>query len=688
MRLRRVVYLLLAALLLNACSSTPASTATAGVTPTVLSPESAQPTVPPTATLPAPTPTTAPSPTPQTVTVLASDACQRALAEASIALPTQLTVGNESRVVSIVNDSQSDRDVVVRLVPALEAADPLAVRYLAAVVPFRSLEDEVASADLITAWTSGEGLALMVDTRVAPALTAAWGAPSDAIVEADLTADLLAKNNAVGLLGFEQLDPTFKVLFVDGQSVLSNRFDAAAYPLGVALLAEGDAGLVAQLATLADAWENRDPERLTQLIMTGVTAMCRLTAAKMEEHGYTYPAEVIGPVLREADITHVSNEVPFIQGCPVDTTSDSLVFCSDYGYWAALEAIGTDIVGLSGNHVNDHGYAGAAESLAYYQSLGVPVYGSGLNVDEACQPLRWTDHGNTFAFVAALAFDPQYAWATADQPGACYYYDNKERLLSLVRSLANEVDVVSVELQYYETYNPFPTAQQVVEFRELREAGADIVTGVQSHVPQTWEPYGADDDGGAGIIVYGLGNLFFDQMWSWETRTGLIARHTIYDGRLLSSEMLTTVLEDYAQPRWASDEERREILERVHSAAPDKDTTLYMGPSGSAVYATQLAIHAWLTGEYSTAAYWGLDELTDRAFAADARGGQVTAADWRVLDVEPEDDRLQVIVEFSDATCALDNDEYHYAEAHLSAVSVVVDDDTVQIVELRPVAAS
>ncbi|MEN6478770.1 MAG: hypothetical protein ABFD20_03925, partial [Anaerolineales bacterium] len=197
-----------------------------------------------------------------------------------------------------------------------------------------------------------------------------------------------------------------------------------------------------------------------------------------------------------------------------------------------------------------------------------------------------------------------------------------------------------------------------------------------------------DDANGSGIIVYGIGNLFFDQMWSWETRTGLIARHTIYDGRLLSSEMLTTVLEDYAQPRWATAEERREILERVHSAAPDKDTTLYMGQSGSALYAIELAIHAWLTGEYSTAAYWGLDKLTDNAFAVDARGGQVTATDWRVLDVEPEDDRLQVIVEFRDATCTLDGNEYRYPEAHLSAVSVVVDDDTVQIVGLRPMAAS
>jgi len=109
-----------------------------------------------------------------------------------------------------------------------------------------------------------------------------------------------------------------------------------------------------------------------------------------------------------------------------------------------------------------------------------------------------------------------------------------------------------------------------VEFRELRDAGADIVTGVQSHVPQAMEPYGDEDPGGPGIIVYGLGNLFFDQMWSWATRTGLIARHTIYDGRVISTEVLTTVLEDYAQPRWATEEERTGILREIFNAAPSR----------------------------------------------------------------------------------------------------------------------
>ncbi|RIK51194.1 MAG: hypothetical protein DCC57_10980, partial [Chloroflexi bacterium] len=290
----------------------------------------------------------------------------------------------------------------------------------------------------------------------------------------------------------------------------------------------------------------------------------------IEENGVLYPAQVLSATLAAADITHVSNEVPFLDDCVVNNTLNNLVLCSHTDYWQTLEAIGTDIVGLSGNHVNDFGREGARRSLQFYRDHDIPIYGSGLTVDEACAPLLWEDHGNTIAFVAALAFGPPTAWVTDEEPGACYYYDHKERVLALVEKLAQEVDIVAVELQYLEEYTPWPTDQQVVEFRELREAGADIVTGVQSHVPQAWEPYASADPGGAGIIVYGLGNLFFDQMWSWETRTGLIARHTLYAGRVLSTEVLTTVLENYAQPRWATPEERAEILSRVFAAAPPR----------------------------------------------------------------------------------------------------------------------
>ncbi len=464
--------------------------------------------------------------------------------------------------------TMDDTTNVVVMAPLSQAPEGgLAQMVFTVVAPFATVQDNVSLEDLKTRWPGG-GAPLFVTEEAAVALGPVFGSlPGEIIPAVELATRLEQQPGALGILSFDQLDPSHKVLAIDGASPLSNQFQPNRYPLAVTLTVTGpDAQVLAPVVQKSAPATNRDSSRLTQLVMTGVTAMSRGTARVMEEKGYIYPALVISDTLSAADITHVSNEVPFIKGCVVRDVYMQLTLCSDYPYWQALEAIGADIVGLSGNHIND--FDGARESLQFYRDRDIPIYGAGLNEEEACAPLMWEDHGNTFAFVATLAFDPESAWATADKPGACYFYTNKDRILEMVRDLSQRVDIVAVELQYLETYEPSPTPEQVEEFRELRAAGADIVTGVQSHVPQALETYGVDETGGPGAIVYGLGNLFFDQMWSWPTRTGLIIRHTLYEGRPLSTEILTTVLEDFAQPRWATPKERSEILRRIFDAAP------------------------------------------------------------------------------------------------------------------------
>ncbi len=573
---------LLAALLLVAgCSSSTPVPAAPAVTdiPSAL-PATALPTLPPTApppptSTPLPTPTPAPTATPAPLLVALPPALPAEFADPLKAAieGAQVTVaGDGVRPLALTGMLESAR-AWVGPAPLDAPGTTLAERFYAVVVPFDTVADDIALEELKARW-AGQGGGPLYASADASLLSVVLGdgSPAPEPAETDMLALLEGNRTAVGIVPFDRLDPRLKVLSVDGANPLSNRLDAQAYPLAVAVKLAGDeADLAAPLLEGAiETRTNRDPSQLTTLIMTGVTAMARNTAKVMEQEGVLYPALVISDTLSAADITHISNEIPFLDDCKVNATKDNLVLCSHTRYWETLKAVGTDIVGLSGNHVNDFGREGARRSLQFYHDNQIPIYGSGLNIEEACAPLMWEHNGNTFAFIAALAYWPEFAWATEDQPGACYYYDNKERIAAMIKELSEKVDIVAVELQYYETYNPYPTAEQVTEFRELRDLGAHIVTGVQSHVPQAMEPYGAADSGGPGIIVYGLGNFFFDQMWSWETRTELMARHTIYDGRPLSTEILTAVLENYAQPRWATPKERAEILKRIFEAAPTR----------------------------------------------------------------------------------------------------------------------
>ena len=76
-------------------------------------------------------------------------------------------------------------------------------------------------------------------------------------------------------------------------------------------------------------------------------------------------------------------------------------------------------------------------------------------------------------------------------------------------------------------------------------------------------------------LHYGLGNLFFDQMSilmpngerTSDTRREFIDRHIFYDGLYLGTELLTCMLEDYAQPRPMTDAERTAFLEEIFTAA-------------------------------------------------------------------------------------------------------------------------
>ena len=471
-------------------------------------------------------------------------------------------------------DQPRNADVQIRLVAGKEAAGSvLYTRYLAPVAPFATVQDEVSMAELMLRWQGRGSGPLIIDADYVSELEAVFGEEAaDSVQTASgsaLPAVLEVTAGALAIVPFEGLTPVLKVMRLNGANILSNTFDEAAYPLTAVVSAFGSdsEAVAAALRPKITEPTNRRPGELTTLIMTGVTAMARVTAARMEAKGYVYPSQVISPTLRAADITHISNEVPFLAGCDVDPSLNNMILCSSPVYWAALEALGTDIVGLSGNHVNDFGQEGARESIGWYRANGIPIYGSGLNEEEACAPLLFTHNGNRFAFFAALAHYPSFAWATEDGPGACDYHGNKARIFARIAALRDEVDVIAVELQHEEIYNPAPIFRQVQDFRELRAAGVDIVTGVQSHVPQAMEPYGYGNER-PGIIVYGLGNLFFDQMWSWQTRTSLIARHTIHDGKVISTEILTAVIEDYAQPRWTTEVERADLLRQIFSAAP------------------------------------------------------------------------------------------------------------------------
>ena len=449
----------------------------------------------------------------------------------------------------------------------------------AIVVPFPTLVDGVQWADVRRFWAGEPGtLAEISNDETIPTLFATpdtlgvlhgiLGASSDkAPITITDPAELLdkawaARPHAWAIVPFDELEPRWKVLTVDGASVLDKRLDPEEYPLTVSIGAEGNGADALAEAMRSDGKQvtNRDTEQMTLLVMTGVTALVRGIAHRMEEHGLLYPAEKIGSVLKDADLTHISNEIPFAKDCPPpNPRQESLVFCSDPRYIALLRAVGADLIELTGNHFQDYGSQATLDTLEMYRKEGWPYYGGGANLEDARKPIMVERNGNRFSFIGCNPVGPEFAWAAEDSPGAApcdFDYMHAE-----IEQLKSEVDVPIVTWQYWEFYQYEPTPQQKADFRGMVDAGAAIVSGSQAHHPQAIEFYKD------GFIHYGLGNLFFDQMWSLGTRQEVVDRHVIYKGRHISTEVLTFMLENYSQPRPMTTEERHQLLSAVFEAS-------------------------------------------------------------------------------------------------------------------------
>ncbi len=340
------------------------------------------------------------------------------------------------------------------------------------------------------------------------------------------------------LLPFDKLTPRYRVLLVDGVHPLDD--DLAAYPF-----------------VLSSEQPNYYPEHLTRLMLSGVTALTRDTQVALDQHSIEWAGEAIRPYTTRADFFHISNEVSFTANCP-DEGSEPLLgaFCAKDAHYGLLDYIGTDIIELTGNHNNDYGFTAYRDTLRRYREDGFRIVGGGETVDEARQPLILNHNGSTIAMIACNWIGPYYALVTETNPGAAYCDWNW--LSATIPDLAARYDVVVVTAQYEEVEDYLPPSRQEVDFRALADLGADVVIGTQAHKPMTFRFYNPGRDTEA-FIHYGMGNLFFDQPF-WGNMRFFMDELFIYEGRLLTVNLFTGIIDENARPRPMTPDEQQNFL--------------------------------------------------------------------------------------------------------------------------------
>ena len=271
-----------------------------------------------------------------------------------------------------------------------------------------------------------------------------------------------------------------------------------------------------------------DPTKVRTLLVTGDIIPARgVNYFATVRHDFLWPFRPTAAYTSNADITYINLETPLFAGCPVNPDS-GFTFCGDARFVDGLTYMGAKVANLANNHLSNYGAEGITATDQLLTSHGIKTSGLG--------PVAVIDvRGLTFGFIGfngvGRAIDQ-----TAVQAG-----------IARARQLA---DIVVVQFHWGKEYERQPMPDRGVPTpddpvaigHEAIDWGADIVIGNHPHWYQGIEVYHGK------LITYAHGNFVFDQMWSEETREGVIGTYTFYGTQLVAATWRPVRSYDYGQP--------------------------------------------------------------------------------------------------------------------------------------------
>lgn len=299
-----------------------------------------------------------------------------------------------------------------------------------------------------------------------------------------------------------------------------------------------------------------DRQQEATLLFGGDAMLSRVVGSKtVASKNWGWPFAHISSTLAAADLTIINLESPFTIGNNHVVTTGSFSFNADPMMVQGLKDAGVDLVSLANNHILNQGRKGLADTMSVLQENGIAFAGAGLNETAARQPVIKEVGGVKIGFLA-YAYPDDYQVATEKQPGTANLDADKMR--ADVAALKPQVDLVIILLHAGTEYENQPNKQQIAFAHAAIDAGADLIVGHHPHWVQQVEQYNGK------TIIYSLGNLVFDQMWSTETTEGALASVKITNKQISGISYAPIVIEDYGQPKIVTDPARWDkIIKRM-----------------------------------------------------------------------------------------------------------------------------
>ena len=291
-----------------------------------------------------------------------------------------------------------------------------------------------------------------------------------------------------------------------------------------------------------------------KMIAVGDIMLSRAVEQKMIEYNdYKYPFLKIAGITNKADIVFGNLETTIIEGRAIK--DGEMIFRADPRSIEGLKFAGFNVLSIANNHIMNFGKAGLESTIKILDENNILHIGAGTSEEEIYKPVIKDIKGIKFAFFGfTYNFDQRKS-----SDGEIYGVANMSiaKMKENVEKAKSKNDIVIVSMHAGTEYKTSSSSFQENFARRAIEAGADLIIGHHPHVVQNVEKYKQ------GYIIYSLGNFVFDQMWSNETRLGVIAEIIFKDKKVKSIEFIPVKIYDYSQPAVLEGAEAEMILERL-----------------------------------------------------------------------------------------------------------------------------
>lgn len=269
------------------------------------------------------------------------------------------------------------------------------------------------------------------------------------------------------------------------------------------------------------------------------------------EKGLDWPFSGVREILTADDLSVINLEGVFQDDRRNRAEGKQHWFRGPTAFAEILPAGSVEVAGLANNHVRDHGQSGHNSTRQALEAHGVSWFGYGD---------LWTYEKN--GFTIGFGGIRETTWrGKRSRP---------QEEITKLREMG--ADYIVYTIHAGKEYDPLHNDQQTAMARAIIDAGADLIVGCHTHVPQGVERYND------GLILYSLGNFTFGGNLKLTEFEGLMAQVTLrFDGSTVQETQLQLIPvfttgtrpDNDFRPIPAEGDDKERILQRVQDDSPE-----------------------------------------------------------------------------------------------------------------------